>query len=159
VQHKIVSRTGIIERVNDWRKKGETIVFTNGCFDILHPGHVELLIQASALGSKLIVGLNTDNSVKKLKGPDRPFNNEDSRALILASLLYIDAVVLFDEDTPLLLISSITPDILVKGGDYNENEIVGADIVKAHGGKVVIVSLLEGYSTTLLGKKLSKGNS
>jgi D-glycero-beta-D-manno-heptose 1-phosphate adenylyltransferase len=158
VKDKIISATHISGLVSEWRAKGKIIVFTNGCFDILHRGHIELLMQASSFGDKLIIGLNTDNSVRKLKGEGRPYNNEQSRVLVLASLLFVDAVVLFDEETPYNLISKVKPDILVKGGDYEENGIAGADIVKANGGKIIIVDLLEGYSTTLLGKKIREGN-
>jgi len=116
-------------------------------------------MQAASLGNRLIIGLNTDHSVRKLKGKGRPYNDEGSRALVLASLLFVDAVVLFNEDTPYQLIDSIVPQILVKGGDYREDEVVGAEIIKSNGGKVIIVDLLKGYSTTLLGKKIREGNS
>jgi len=159
IHDKIISPAQISEQVSEWKSKGNTIVFTNGCFDILHRGHIELLMQASSFGDKLIVGLNSDQSVRKLKGEERPYNDQQSRALVLASLMFVDAVVLFDEDTPYNLIASIIPEILVKGGDYKENEIAGADIVKENGGKVIIVDLLKGYSTTLLGKRIREENS
>ena len=130
------------------------IVFTNGCFDILHRGHIEYLSKASDLGDVLIIGLNTDASVKRIKGEGRPVQDETSRALILASLRFVEAVILFDEDTPYDLISMIKPDVLVKGGDYTEETIVGADIVKAIGGEVVTIPLVEGYSTSGLIKVL-----
>ncbi len=128
--------------------EGKTLVFTNGCFDILHRGHVEYLSKASDMGDVLVVGLNTDASVKRLKGESRPINDEQARALILASLGFVDAVVLFDEDTPYELIKAIRPDVLVKGADYKPEEIVGYDIVTSYGGKVETVPLVEGYSTT-----------
>ena len=124
------------------------IVFTNGCFDILHRGHIEYLSMARDLGVVLIIGLNTDDSVKRIKGEGRPVQDETSRALILASLRFVEAIILFDEDTPYDLISMIKPDVLVKGGDYTEETIVGADIVKANGGEVVTIPLVEGYSTS-----------
>jgi len=131
-----------------WRYKNDKIVFTNGCFDILHRGHIEYLAKAKSLGTKLIVGLNTDASVKRLKGNSRPVNDEKARALLLASLMFVDEVILFDTDTPRDLIEYIQPDVLVKGGDYKPEEIVGYDIVKAKGGEVITIDLVEGYSTT-----------
>lgn len=128
--------------------KGRRIVFTNGCFDILHHGHIDLLAKAADEGEILIVGLNTDSSVKKLKGAKRPINNETDRALLLASLLCVDAICLFEEETPLELIKLLQPDVLVKGGDYTKDNIVGAIEVESSGGKVVIVPFVNGYSTT-----------
>jgi len=133
---------------------GKSIVFTNGVFDILHPGHIFSLSQAAKEADFLIVGLNSDNSVKRLKGQQRPVNNQDSRALLLASLLMVDAVVIFEEDTPLELINSIRPDVLVKGGDYTIENIVGAKEVISNGGRVVINPVIEGYSTTNMIDKL-----
>lgn len=133
---------------------GKSIVFTNGVFDILHPGHVFSLSQAAKEADFLVVGLNSDNSVKRLKGQQRPVNDQDSRALLLASLLMVDAVVIFDEDTPLELINSIEPDVLVKGGDYTIENIVGAKEVIVNGGRVVINPVIEGYSTTSMIDKL-----
>ena len=133
-----------------WREQGLRIVFTNGCFDILHRGHVEYLSKASDMGDVLVVGLNTDASVKRLKGEGRPINDEQARALVLASLSLVDVVVLFDEDTPYELIKEVRPDVLVKGADYKPEEIVGYDIVTSYGGKVETVPLVEGYSTTSL---------
>ncbi len=126
------------------------IVFTNGCFDILHAGHVDYLFKASALGDLLIVGLNTDESVRRLKGPGRPIQDQHARALILASLQYVNYVILFGEDTPLKLITAIQPDVLVKGSDYRAEDIVGYDVVTQHGGRVETIDFLEGYSTTSL---------
>jgi len=125
-----------------------TIAFTNGVFDILHPGHIFSLSQAAQEADYLIVGLNSDDSVKRLKGKDRPINNQESRSLILAALLMVDAVVIFEEDTPLELINAVRPDVLVKGGDYTIEQIVGAREVVASGGRVVINPLVQGYSTT-----------
>ena len=130
--------------------KDMKVVFTNGCFDIVHRGHVEYLAKAADMGDVLVVGLNTDASVRRLKGEGRPINNQEARALVLASLSFVDAVVLFDEDTPLELIKAIRPDVLVKGADYKPEEIVGADFVTSYGGTVATVPLVEGYSTTKL---------
>ena len=137
-----------------WRFKDEKIVFTNGCFDILHRGHIEYLAQAANLGTKLIIGLNSDASVKRLKGENRPVNDENARALALASLIFVDEVILFDSDTPYDLIDYVQPDVLVKGGDYNPEEIVGYDIVKAKNGKIITIDFVEGYSTTSLIEKM-----
>jgi rfaE bifunctional protein nucleotidyltransferase chain/domain len=137
-----------------WRFKKEKVVFTNGCFDLLHHGHVEYLAKAAGLGSKLIVGLNTDASVRRLKGASRPVNGEDDRALLLTSLLFIDAVTFFDSDTPLDLIRFLQPDVLVKGGDYRPEDIVGYDVVKANGGEIVTIAFINGYSTTSLLNRL-----
>ena len=137
-----------------WRFKDEKIVFTNGCFDILHRGHIEYLAQAANLGTKLIIGLNSDASVKRLKGENRPVNDENARALALASLIFVDEVILFDTDTPYDLIDYVQPDVLVKGGDYNPEEIVGYDIVKAKNGKIVTIDFVEGYSTTSILNKI-----
>jgi D-glycero-beta-D-manno-heptose 1-phosphate adenylyltransferase len=135
--------------------KRRSIVFTNGCFDILHRGHIQYLSQAADLGDLLVVGLNTDNSVKKLKGPSRPYLDEYSRALILASLSFVSAVTLFDEETPYELIRKVQPHFLVKGGDYKVEEIVGYDIVKARGGQVLTIPLVEGYSSTGITDKIA----
>ena len=130
------------------------IVFTNGCFDILHVGHVRYLKQAKNLGTLLVVGLNSDASVTRLKGENRPIYNQESRALILASMSFVSAVIVFEEDTPYELIKLVEPDVLVKGGDYSADEVVGADIVKAKGGRVEIVDLAEGYSTSELEEQI-----
>jgi rfaE bifunctional protein nucleotidyltransferase chain/domain len=131
-----------------WKFLNQKIVFTNGCFDILHRGHTEYLSQARDKGDVLIIGLNTDASVRRIKGESRPVQDQESRALLLASLRFVDAVVFFDEDTPQELIRAIKPDVLVKGGDYTEENIVGADIVKGGGGEVVTIPIVEGYSTS-----------
>ena len=138
-----------------WQFQGKKIVFTNGCFDILHLGHIDYLSKAKDLGDLLIIGLNTDQSVSKIKGNNRPIQDEYSRAMVLASLGFVDAVVFFGEDTPYNLIKTTQPDILVKGADYKPEDIVGYDIVKNKGGKVVTIEFLEGYSTTAIEKKIS----
>jgi rfaE bifunctional protein nucleotidyltransferase chain/domain len=144
---KILDRTQLLERFG--RPREGRIVFTNGCFDILHRGHVEYLARARALGDALVVGLNTDDSVRRLeKGGDRPFNREEDRALVLASLEIVDAVSLFGEDTPMQLIQALVPDVLVKGGDYGIEQVVGRKVVEAAGGEVRILPFVKGFSTT-----------
>lgn len=137
-----------------WRFKDEKIVFTNGCFDILHMGHVDYLARAASHGNVLIIGLNTDDSVKRIKGADRPVQDEDSRGLVMAALHFVDAVVYFDEDTPYNLIKMVEPDILVKGSDYKAEEIIGYDIVTENGGEVVTVDYVKGYSTSNIIEKI-----
>lgn len=150
---KILSRELLKQRAAMWRFQNRKIVFTNGCFDLLHKGHIEYLSKARDLGDVLIIGLNTDDSVKRLKGDGRPLQDEQTRALILSSLRFVEAVCLFAEDTPQELIEAIQPDVLVKGGDYTEDKIVGADIVKAAGGEVVTIPLTPGHSTSgLIGR-------
>jgi D-glycero-beta-D-manno-heptose 1-phosphate adenylyltransferase len=139
-----------------WRFKNKRIVFTNGCFDILHAGHVDYLTQAAAMGDVLIIGLNTDASVSRLKGPDRPLNNQDARASVLSALSVVHAVVLFDEETPEKLIEAIRPNVLVKGSDYKVDEIVGASFVTSTGGEVRTIPFLEGYSSSSILEKLRK---
>jgi len=148
IDAKVMSLPQLLARVAAWRTTGKTIAFTNGCFDILHEGHIFSLSAAAKEADYLIVGVNSDKSVKKLKGPDRPVNNEHSRALILANLAVTDAIVVFDEDTPHQLITTILPDVLVKGGDYTIEQIVGSKEVIANGGRVVINPIVEGFSTT-----------
>ncbi|MCE5304925.1 MAG: D-glycero-beta-D-manno-heptose 1-phosphate adenylyltransferase [Chloroherpetonaceae bacterium] len=150
----ILSRENISKIATELQEQGKTIVFTNGCFDIIHLGHIYYLSEAKKLGDYLIIGLNTDSSVKKLKGPERPINSEQDRAMVLDALKSVDFVVLFDEDTPLELIREISPNILVKGGDYKADEIVGADFMKQHNGKVVIIPYLQGKSTTKIIEKI-----
>ena len=140
----------IVQKAAQWRLPGKKIAFTNGVFDMLHPGHIYSLSQAAKEADYLIVGLNSDASVKRLKGNTRPINNQDSRALLLASLVMVDAVVIFEEDTPLELIRAIMPDVLIKGGDYRVEQIAGAKEVIANGGRVVINPTLEGFSTTTI---------
>ena len=134
----------------------KTIVFTNGCFDILHKGHIEYLAKASELADVFVVGLNTDHSVQILKGPQRPLQDQDSRSIILASLQFVDTVVLFDEETPYQLIKSLLPDVLVKGADYKVEDIVGYDIVTNNGGKVITIEFVPGYSTSAIVQKLKE---
>jgi rfaE bifunctional protein nucleotidyltransferase chain/domain len=150
IEAKIRQGEQIARDIAVWKFKGEKIVFTNGCFDVLHKGHFVYLAQAASLGTKLVIGLNSDASTRRLKGEGRPVNGERDRALALASLLFVDAVVLFDEDTPIDLIRRVQPDILVKGGDYRIEEIVGHDLVKASGGEVLTIPFVDGYSTTSL---------
>jgi D-glycero-beta-D-manno-heptose 1-phosphate adenylyltransferase len=155
---RIVDLVQVQRLCNIWRMKGDRIVFTNGCFDILHRGHVEYLHEAAALGDRLVIGVNTDASVQRLgKGDGRPYNDQDSRAKVLAALRLVDAVVLFDQDTPLELIQNIGPDVLVKGGDYTEDQIVGAEYVRANGGEVRSLKLVDGYSTTATVEKIRNG--
>lgn len=156
ITNKIFSLKDLVPKTEQWKFFGKTIAFTNGCFDILHEGHIYSLSQAAKEADYLIVGVNADASVKKLKGDSRPVNNEHSRATILASLLMVDAVIIFEEDTPLELIKTILPDVLVKGGDYKVEDIAGAKEVIANGGRVVINPVLEGFSTTSILLKLSK---
>lgn len=151
---KILSLSDLQEQVQAWRNQGQKIVFTNGCFDILHLGHVDYLEKARQLGDKLVLGLNTDASINRIKGPSRPLQDEMSRARVMASLLFVDAVVFFDEDTPLELIKAVQPDILVKGDDYTIENIVGQDVVTARGGEVKTIPLVKGYSTTNVVKKI-----
>ncbi|MBL7759596.1 MAG: D-glycero-beta-D-manno-heptose 1-phosphate adenylyltransferase [Sediminibacterium sp.] len=148
IPKKIFNLTDLQRQVAAWRVNGKTIAFTNGCFDILHEGHIFSLNQAAKEADFLIIGVNSDASVKKLKGPDRPVNNEKSRSLILSNLEVVDAVIIFDEDTPLQLILALMPDVIVKGGDYTIEQIVGAKEVMANGGRVVINPIVEGFSTT-----------
>ena len=150
ILEKIYSLTGIIEKTNQWKKEGKKVVFTNGVFDLLHKGHIFSLTQAAKEGDVLVIGLNSDSSVRRLKGDSRPINDQDSRALLLAALSMVDAVVIFEEDTPLELIKMIMPDTLVKGGDYTVEQVAGAKEVIANGGKVVINPIIEGYSTSAI---------
>ena len=144
----IVSRKELKDITGELRKEGKKIVFTNGCFDIIHAGHIFYLNEAKKAGDVLVIGLNTDDSVTRLKGSSRPLNNENDRAIVLSALKMVDYVCLFSEDTPFELISLILPDILIKGGDYKKDEIVGADIVENAGGKVKIIQFVDGKSTT-----------
>lgn len=148
IQRKIFDRQGLLQHCNMWRALGKKIVFTNGCFDILHRGHLQLLAEAANEGHILIVAVNTDSSVKRLKGEERPITHEQDRLFQLASLLCVDAVCLFDEDTPEDLIKAARPDVLVKGGDYTIHNIVGADYVQSYGGRVSIIPFVGAYSTT-----------
>jgi rfaE bifunctional protein nucleotidyltransferase chain/domain len=157
IDQKIMLREHAKSIISLWQFKNEKIVFTNGCFDILHRGHLEYLLQAAALGHRLVIGLNSDESVSRLKGPSRPVNKIDDRAFALASLRCTDLIVPFEEDTPLELIEFLQPNILVKGGDYTIESIVGAKETLQRGGKVEVLSFKEGYSTTSLIDKMKKG--
>jgi len=156
IKSKIITKEALRPLLNVLKFKSKTIVFSNGCFDILHRGHIEYLSKAASLGDVMLIGLNSDASVKRLKGPNRPVQDEQSRAMVMASLKFVDYVILFEEDTPYELIDYLKPDILVKGSDYKEDEIVGADIVKKNGGKVVTIDLVEGYSTTSIIERSQK---
>ena|ERR1700741_4465194 len=158
IHSKIMTKDRLQKQLAYWKFTGKKIVFTNGCFDILHLGHVDYLSKARDQGNILIAGLNTDASVQRQgKAPNRPIVDEHSRSVLMASLHFVDAVILFDEDTPYELIKFIQPDVLVKGNDYKAEEIVGYDIVKAKGGEVITIPLVEGYSTTAIVKKIQKG--
>ena len=155
IQSKVYTLDALVRTIMQWRLLGKTVAFTNGCFDILHRGHIYSLSQAASEADYLIVGVNSDASTRSLnKGPNRPINDQDSRALVLASLLMVDAVIIFDEPTPLDLITALLPDVLVKGGDYTIDTIVGAKEVIANGGRVVINPIIEGFSTTGIIKKM-----
>ena len=156
INSKIFSLDDLKNQVNAWKQAGEEIVFTNGCFDIIHRGHIEVLAQTADLGERLIVGLNSDSSTRKLKGKDRPIIDEQARAVLLATLTFVDAVVLFSEETPINLISILLPDVLAKGGDYEIETIVGHEIVQNNGGKVILVPFVDGFSSTAIIDKIKK---
>ncbi|KAF0197556.1 MAG: D-heptose-1-phosphate adenylyltransferase [Bacteroidetes bacterium] len=156
LQKKIPNPQELEHLLAYWQFRDLKIVFTNGCFDIVHRGHVDYLAKAADLGNVLVIGLNTDSSTRRLKGPDRPINDEFARAMVLASMSFVTAIVLFDEDTPYELIRKIQPDILVKGADYKPEDIVGYDIVMRKGGKVETLEYLPGYSTSLIEKRIRK---
>ena len=156
INERIFSPEVLQSYIKWWRLINKTVAFTNGVFDIIHEGHIKVLSQAASFADILIVGVNSDASVKRLKGNNRPVNNQQSRALVLASLIMVDAVIIFEEDTPLNLIKNILPDVLVKGGDYALENIVGAKEVTANGGKVEIISLENGFSTTNIIEQLKK---
>ena len=147
---KIVDLDEAAATALEWRRNGMKVVFTNGCFDLLHPGHIRLLQKARAAGHRLIVAINSDESVKRLKGPTRPLQNEAARSIVMSSIGVVDRVLIFNEDTPLTAIRRIEPDVIVKGGDYTEDEVVGGDFVRARGGKVLLVDHEEGHSTTAI---------
>jgi rfaE bifunctional protein nucleotidyltransferase chain/domain len=157
INDKIISLEELKARIESWKANGKKIVFTNGCFDILHRGHVEVLAKTADLGDKLIIGLNSDSSIKKLKKENRPIVDEKSRALLLAAFSFVDAIVLFSEQTPINLIAEIKPDILAKGGDYEIQEIVGHNIVQRNAGKVITIPLTEGFSSTNIIDKIQNG--
>ena len=156
INSKIFSLDDLKNQVNAWKQAGEEVVFTNGCFDIIHRGHIEVLAQTADLGDRLIVGLNSDSSIQKLKGEDRPIIDEQARAILLAALSFVDAVILFPEDTPINLISTLLPDLLAKGGDYEIETIVGHEIVENNGGQVILVPFVEGFSSTTIIDKIKK---
>jgi D-beta-D-heptose 7-phosphate kinase/D-beta-D-heptose 1-phosphate adenosyltransferase len=157
-QAKIFSETlRLISTIEEWKAQGQSIVFTNGCFDILHRGHVQYLWDAAQMGNKLIVAINTDSSVKQLnKGENRPINNEQDRAFLLAALEFVSAVTFFSEATPLSIIQQIKPNVLVKGADYSPEQVVGKDFVESYGGKLALIPFVEGYSTTKIISKISE---
>lgn len=157
IQQKIQTAEALRDTVARWRAAGDRVVFTNGCFDILHYGHLHYLAEARDLGQRLVIGLNSGGSVRRLKGPSRPINDEATRAHLLAALEVVDAVVFFDADTPLELIQTILPDVLVKGGDWRPEQIVGSDVVLANGGQVLSLPFVEGYSTTNIERKIRGG--
>lgn len=154
IQNKIFDSVGLTEQLKNWKLQGKKIVFTNGCFDLLHLGHIDYLSKAADLGNVLVLGLNTDASVSNLKGLHRPIQDEKSRLMVMASLSFVDAVILFDEPTPLELINLVQPDVLVKGSDYVIEQIVGYEVVKANGGEIKTIDYLPGYSTTAIEKKI-----
>lgn len=154
IENKILSLEKLMPLVHIWRFLGKRIVFTNGCFDLLHLGHIDYLAKAADMGDKLIIGLNSDASTSALKGANRPITDQKSRSHIIAALSFVSAVVLFDESTPFNLISSIKPDVLVKGADYAIDQIVGADVMMANGGEVKTVEYISGYSTTAIENKI-----
>jgi len=156
IQSKIIDIEQLDSKLAYWNFKNQKIVFTNGCFDILHRGHIEYLAQAANFGDILMIGLNTDDSVRKLKGDSRPVQDQYARALLLASLHFVHAVVYFNEDTPYELIKKVQPDILIKGSDYHVEDIVGSDIVMQKGGEVKTIDFIPGYSTTSIIDKLKK---
>ena len=158
LKEKIVSQDQALKELKTWREKNKKIVFTNGCFDIIHPGHIDYLSQARDLGDILVLGLNTDQSVRRLnKGSNRPINDERTRAYVLAGLASVDLIVFFDEETPYNLIKLLQPNVLVKGKDYEVEKIIGFDILKENGGQVITIPFLDGYSTSSLIKKIIEG--
>ena len=151
---KVLDQDAIGSQVRSWQGEGKKVVFTNGVFDLLHIGHITYLAKAAEVGDKLIIGLNSDSSVKRIKGEDRPVNDQNSRAALLAALFFVDAITLFEEDTPFTRIAGLLPDILVKGADYSVEQIVGAKEVLANGGAVKTISFVEGYSSTSIINKI-----
>lgn len=154
LKNKVFSRESLVKKIEEWRTEKCKIIFTNGCFDLLHLGHVDYLAKAADLGTYLIVGVNTDQSVSRLKGPSRPITDEKSRLTVLAALESVSAVVLFDEETPYELIKVVQPDVLVKGADYTPDKIVGADIVLERGGEIKTIEFVPGYSTSNIEKRI-----
>jgi rfaE bifunctional protein nucleotidyltransferase chain/domain len=156
LKNKIFSLENLKIQVKEWEATGEKVVFTNGCFDIVHQGHIEVLVRTADLGTKLIIGLNSDSSIQKLKGENRPIIQQQSRAILLASFSFVDAVVFFSEDTPINLISTLLPNVLAKGGDYEIETIVGHKVVQKNGGKVILVPFVDGFSSTTIIEKIKK---
>jgi rfaE bifunctional protein nucleotidyltransferase chain/domain len=154
IQAKLLDLPTLKTLVDEWKSNGEKVVFTNGVFDLVHTGHITYMADAASQGDRLIIGLNSDRSVRRYKGPERPINDEQSRALLLATFFFIDAIVIFEEDTPLNLISTLLPDVLAKGGDYTVATIVGAKEVMANGGEVKVISFVDGFSSTAIIKKI-----
>ena len=154
INSKIFSLDDLKNQVNAWKQAGEEVVFTNGCFDIIHRGHIEVLAQTADLGDRLIIGLNSDSSIQKLKGEDRPIIDEQARVILLSALSFVDAVILFPEETPINLISTLLPDLLAKGGDYEIETIVGHEIVQNNGGEVILVPFVDGFSSTTIIDKI-----
>ena len=154
LNNKILDKERLLVKLTDWKEENKKIVFTNGCFDLIHLGHIEVIARSADLGDILIIGVNTDNSIKRLKGKNRPIVEEISRAKQLAALEFVDAVIFFDQDTPIDLIKMINPNIITKGGDYNTDQVIGNDIVTQNDGEVVIIPLTQGYSTTSILEKI-----
>ena len=155
---KIVDRASVVARVAEARRTGKRIVFTNGCFDLIHVGHVRYLAAARAAGDLLVVGVNDDASVRRLKGPERPLVSEVARAEVVAALAAVDYVTIFGEDTPAAVIAALVPDVLVKGADWAPEQVVGREVVEAHGGRVLLVPVVEGFSTTALVERLRRNS-
>jgi len=156
IKSKIYSLSDLKIQSDKWKENGEKIVFTNGCFDLVHRGHIEVLANTADLGDKLIIGLNSDSSIKELKGENRPIMDEISRAILLASLQFVDAIVFFSEETPYRLIETLVPDILAKGGDYKVTEISGNEVVLENGGEVILVPFIDGFSSTNIVEKIKQ---
>ena len=156
ITSKIYSLLDLKVQSDKWKQNGKKIVFTNGCFDLVHRGHIEVLANTADLGDKLIIGLNSDSSIKDLKGENRPIMDETSRAILLASLQFVDAVVFFSEETPYKLIETLVPDILAKGGDYKVTEIVGNEVVLENGGEVILIPFIDGFSSTNIVEKIKQ---
>ncbi len=156
IRSKILPDKDVESMLALWKSEDQQVIFTNGCFDIMHMGHVDYLSRAADLGGVLVVGLNSDKSVRSIKGPGRPLQDEASRSFLLASLFFVNAVILFDQDTPVELLNRIKPGILVKGNDYKPEEVVGADIVTSHGGRIMTLDIVKGYSTTSIINKSSR---
>ena len=154
INNKIFDLQLLMKKIEKWRSENKKIVFTNGCFDLIHLGHIEILARSSDFGDKLIIGVNSDLSIKKLKGKNRPIIEESSRIRQLSALEFVDAVILFDEETPIKLIETIKPDVITKGGDYTAKNVVGNEIVSQKNGEVVIIPLTQGYSTTSILNKI-----